>query len=131
MSNRIDNSPLPTDHFSRTLREKQDNPGAVRSSSTIHSSDFFGNQETWVIETYRTEAGHVTGFLQRNSAEGGMRLVLPPEVMKALARQQDQLVTKIRQRAGRKAVETKRMMGIPIGSHEGLAKARQARRKKA
>jgi hypothetical protein len=108
----MSDSPLPTDNFSRRLRELQDNPGAMGSGSTIHARDFYGNLETWVVETYRTEDGRETVFAQRNAADGALRLVIPPEVAAALSRHRDQLVTRTRKRAARRGLETKRARGI-------------------
>jgi len=100
-------SPLPTDLFSQTLRALKENPGVIGSGSTVHAHDFYGNYESWIVETYRNEDGRETVFLQRNANDGGMRLVLPPDVTAALGRHRDQLVTRVRRRAARKGVATK------------------------
>lgn len=103
---------LPVDHFSRRLRELTDNPGAIRSSSTINAQDFYGNAETWVVDTFRVNGGEVV-FLQRVSAEPKpIRIVLPAEVTAALSRQRDRAVTVARRRGARQAVETKRAAGV-------------------
>lgn len=107
-----DSTPIPSDVFSRTLRAVQDNPAALGSSSTVHARDFYGNAETWVIETYRADDARVTVFVQFNSAEGGRRFVLPPEVTAKIFSHNDSLITRARRRAARKAVDTKRERGI-------------------
>lgn len=106
----------------------KDNPGALGSGSTIHSTDFYGNTETWVVETFRTEDGREVGFLQRNGPEGGTRWVLPAEVMAALSRHRDQLVSRSRKRAARRGLETRKLRGQVIGNPAALAagRARQA-----
>jgi hypothetical protein len=124
-------TPLPTDHFSLTLREKRDNPGAISATSTIETQDFYGNAETWVVTTFRTDAGDETIFLQRSAHDGGMRHVLPPVVAAAIARQRDQLTSRNRRRGARKAVETKRAAGTPVGNPDALRNARRARAKRS
>lgn len=120
---------IPTDLFSRRRREMSDNPGALGSGSTIHVRDFYGNAETWVVETLRVD-GSETAFIQRNAADGGMRLVLPPEVMAAMRRHQDSNERRARRRGARQALETKRAKGQQIGNPDALRKARRVRRRK-
>jgi hypothetical protein len=107
---------IPTDVFSRSLRAIQDNPASLGASSTVHARDFYGNAETWVIETFRTldarNNPRVSVFVQFNAADGGRRYVLPPEVMAAIFRHNDHLIKRTRRRAARKAVDTKRERGI-------------------
>lgn len=91
---------LPTDHFSRRLRELTDNPGAVRSTSTIQTADFYGNAESWIVDTFRLDAREEV-FLQRISADAPIRIVLPPAVTAAIARQRDRGVTVVRRRTAR------------------------------
>jgi len=126
---------IPTDAFSRRLRELTDNPGAVRAESTVHVRDFYGNVATWHVSTFRLPGGDGTNateesFLQRNAADGALRLHLPAEVMEAINRQRDRNVTRSRKRGARKAIETKRTNGTPIGNVAALRKARTAKRKK-
>jgi hypothetical protein len=118
---------LPTDHFSRRLRELTHNPGAVRATSTIQTADFYGNAETWVVDTFRVDGGEEV-LVQRISSAGGLQLVLPPAVTAAMSRQRDRAVKSIRRTAARSAVATKRAAGIPIGNADALRKARKAKR---
>lgn len=118
---------IPSDLFSKRRRELRDNPGAIRSASTVNLQDFYGNLETWNIETFRVD-GTVEALVQRNSVEGALRLVLPPKVMEALDRQRGQVVTVSRQRAARRALETRRERGDTIGNPAALKKARRARK---
>lgn len=104
-----DKNPLPTDLFSRTLRSTKDNPGAFGSESTIHAQDFYGNTDTWVVQTFRLEDGKELVFLQRNGADGGQRHVLPAEVCAALSRHRDQLLARSRRRAARKGAATREL----------------------
>ncbi len=118
---------LPTDLFSRRLRELTHNPGAVRATSTIQTADFYGNAETWVVDTFRVDGGEEV-LVQRISSAGGLQLVLPPQVTAAINRQRERAVTVNRKRAARSAVATKRAAGIPVGNAEALRRARKAKR---
>lgn len=120
---------IPTDPFSRRLRELSDNPGAVRAKSTIDRADFYGNNETWIVDTFRLAGGEEV-FIQRISAEGAIRLVLPAEVTAAMNRQRDRATTAVRRRGARQALATRRLRGDTIGNPDALAKARSSRGKK-
>jgi hypothetical protein len=114
---------LPTDAFSRRLRELIDNPGAARASSTINRIDFYGRNETWVLDTFRIEANEEV-FLQRITADSSIRMVLPPEVTAAMNRARDRAAGQTRRRGAQQAVATKRAKGIPVGNPAALAAAR-------
>jgi hypothetical protein len=120
---------LPTDLFSKRRRELVDNPGAIRAASTVNLQDFYGNLETWIVETFRLD-GTAEALIQRNSIDGALRLVVPPLVMATIDRQLGHLVTVARRRSARQAVETKRSKGQRIGNPEALRKGRKAKAKK-
>jgi len=120
---------LPRDEFSTALRALVGNPGAVKSTSRIDIADFYGRSETWTVDLFRVE-GVETGFLQRVSAEGSLRLVLPPQVMTTLTRQHDGLTGKMRARGARQAVATRIARGDTLGNPAALAKARKKRKHK-
>jgi hypothetical protein len=117
---------LPNDYFSTRRRELTDNPGSLGAGSTVHVKDFYGNLETWVVETYRVD-GADTVLLQRTKSDGFDRLVLPPEITATLRRQQDGNERRARRRGARQAVETKRAKGQPIGNLAALANGRRRR----
>jgi hypothetical protein len=121
-------TPIPQDLFSRELRSLRDNPGAISSSSTIDTQDFYGNAATWVLETFRTEDGTETVFVQRNDAQGGQRWVLPSKVAAALARHRDQLGARARRRAGHRLVALRKERGDKLGNPEALRLARGKRK---
>jgi hypothetical protein len=123
-----DNTVLPVDAFSRRLRELSDNPGAVRASSTINRADFYGRNETWILDTFRIDGAEVV-FLQRVDVDGAIRMVLPEEVTAALTRQRDRAVTSVRRRSARQSVATKRAAGQAVGNPDALRKARSVARK--
>jgi hypothetical protein len=111
-----DDTKIPTDDFSRRRRELADNPTAASARATLPLADWYGNLETWVIEMFRAEGAkgrpETTVFLQRSSKREPVMLMLPPEVMAAVFRQQDQLITRGRKRAARKAAATRKALGI-------------------
>lgn len=115
---------IPTDYFSRRRRELMDNPGAIRSASTVNVQDFYGNLETWIVETF-AEDGKVEALIQRNTTDGGTRLVVPAKVMDALDRQRGSITSASRRRGARKAVATKLATGQQVGNPEALARARK------
>lgn len=120
---------LPRDEFTVRLRELTDNPGAARSSSRVDIADFYGNAETWTVDTFRESTGRETSFVQRMSMASPLRLLIPPEVMAALTRQKSSLVGQARRRGARQAVETRRARGDSLGNPDALRKARKARRR--
>lgn len=124
----MSDSPIPTDEFSRLLREVQSNPGALGSGSTVHVKDFYGNLQSWIVETFRVD-GQERVFIQRATADGLTRLVLPEAITATIGRHRDQLLGKARRRSARQALATKRANGIPVGNPEALKRARKARRR--
>lgn len=120
---------LPRDPFSEALRAFEGNPGAARSESTLHLSDFLGRSTTWVIITFRAE-GRDTVLLQRIDANGNaMREVLPPEVAAAIARQRSNTTSVNRRRGAVRALATKRAEGQQVGNAAALQRARKAGRR--
>jgi hypothetical protein len=120
-------SPLPTDQFSLSLRSLRDNPGAFAVGSRVETADFYGNAQTWVIETFRVD-GHETTFVQRLDADGGLRLVLPPAVTKAMAAHRDRVAAQAKRRAGHRLVAQRKERGDKLGNPEALRAARAARK---
>lgn len=118
---------IPTDFFSRRRRELIDNPGAIRSTSTVETADFYGNLQTWNVDTFRVD-GRDEVFVQRNDADGGARFYLPAEVTAALSRHRDRATTAIRRRAGRTAIATRINRGDTLGNPDALRKARASRK---
>ena len=99
---------LSTDVYSQTLSRLLDNPAASKTKgSTINVVTLLRHTETWVVQTIRI-AGADTIFLQRINAEGGMRMVLPPEVAAAVARQRETLGGITRRRGARQAAATRK-----------------------
>jgi hypothetical protein len=119
---------LPRDEFSSTLRDLTNHPECLNVTRTLTLTDFYGNTELWHMELLRVN-GKTTALVNISGAQRSLRLVLPSKVMDALLSGQASTVTKVARRAGRKAVETKRAKGLPIGNIAALQKARKAKRK--
>lgn len=102
---------LARDEFSEAWRQTSHHPAGVSKQSTIDVTDFYGNTVTWVIRTVRVE-GSDTVFLQRQDASGGQRLVLPPKVTEALARQRDSAVTTNRRKVASRVAADRKAMGF-------------------
>lgn len=126
---------LARDEFTVRLRELQANPGAVKASSRVDIADFYGNLQTWTIDTFRYALGEgkvgEVAFLQRTSLGAPLREVLPEKVMAALTRQHDTLSAQNRKKGARAAVATRKARGDTLGNRAGLEKARKARMAKA
>src|SRR5262245_3322253 len=119
---------LPRDQFTVRLRELSDNPGAVRSSSRVDIADFYGNAETWTIDTFRESTGDETAFVQRMSLTEPLRLMVPSKVMAALTRQRGSISKTTRKRGARQALATRIARGDTIGNVDALKRARKAKR---
>jgi len=108
----MDDQHLPTDEYSQTLRRVLDNPSSIHTRpTTIQAVTFLGQSETWIVQTVRAD-NRDTVFVQHVAAEGSERLVLPPSVTGAIARQRDALAGVLRRKAARQAAETRKQRGI-------------------
>lgn len=103
-----DQKPLPTDEYSLQLRSANDDPFAITRVSTTDRQDFYGNAETWTIRTVRRDNGKELIFLQRIHAGGGERLVIPSEVVDAIARHRSGIVDALNRRRARTAAATRK-----------------------
>lgn len=120
---------IPRDEFSTQRRRLEGHPEADKTSSRLDVADDYGNVVTWVLDTYKVE-GQLIALVQRISADGSVRMVLPPEVTGAFTRQHSNLATKTRKRIARRIVADKRATGQKLGNPAALALARKARKTK-
>ena len=81
-----------------------------------------GASQTFIVQTVRQrEVGdHV--FLEIVSGEGAIRVVLPPKVSDAIARQRDALVTKVRRKHGKRIAAERAARGEQPGFMRGKAR---------
>lgn len=125
---------IPTDIFSQTLRRMSDNPGAMHARSTVQTADFYGNAESWIVDTFRTGSDE-TILVQciRNNERGrpeAVRLVFPAEVTKVMVRQRDQTSAQARRASGHRLIALRKERGDTLGNADALDKARKARKAK-
>lgn len=104
----MENTTLPKDHYSTTLRGLKANPSCIEKTSIVDLVDFLGNAETWIVKTLRVD-GRDTVLLQRNNANGGDRWVLPEEVTATIARQREASISVVRRRGAHKAAATRKV----------------------
>lgn len=102
---------LPRDEFSIAVRKLAGDDGAVRKQSIVELADDYGNLTTWIVTSYRHD-GQDTILLQRQTPTASDRLVLPPAVTAAIARQRDGAVKVNRRKGAAAAVATRRAKGI-------------------
>lgn len=106
----MDDTKLPSDDYSKRLRECKANPAHVEKKTLIDMQDFLGNAVTWTVISIRSDGKDVV-FLQRIDADGGSRWVLPAEVTDAIARQRDAAVSVNRKRGAARGAATRRAKG--------------------
>lgn len=106
------------DAFDRALGALDGRP------DTLHTKTFtktvlpvlgIGGSTTYVVQTWRTvvdgDRSRDQIFLQAFGAEGHVRLVLPPDVADAIARQRDSLGTRRRVLAGKRNAAERKARG--------------------
>jgi hypothetical protein len=120
------------DMFDRTRggMEMRNDVTRTRVSTVRHVDPLVGNVATFLIESIRTEEGDYA-FVEVATKDGNVRVVLPPKVTNALARQRDALTKKVRKRIGRElgisqAAERKAQGIEPFGGKPFIRKAKTA-----
>ena len=103
-------------NFDRILSGLHGLPDVTHTQpSTIRTVDFIGTSQTFIICTYRMREQGDTIFLEIVSAEGSTRVVLPPQVADAIARQRDALTAKVRRKHGKRIAEERKARGEQPG----------------
>lgn len=92
-----------------------------RPSTVVFEVPVIGRLETWIISTMRHREQGDYVFLQRVSAEGSIRIVLPPKVTETMNRQRDALTGKVRSKIGRAQAAERKRLGIQPGFFKGAA----------
>src|SRR5947208_3209943 len=93
--------------------------------STVRSVDFIGTSQTFIITTYRMREQGDTVFLEMLSDDGQVRLVIPPKVADAIARQRDALTTKVRRKVGKANAADRKARGELPGFMKGRKPAKK------
>ena len=98
-------------------RDKLDGlPDVVRTKpTTIRVTNPYGRSETWILESFRQSKVGDTIFLEVATGEGNLRLAIPPEISKAIARQRDALTGKSRSKAAKAEAARRQEEGITPG----------------
>ena len=126
----MDNSDSPTrTYFDRVLSGLHGIPDVTHTQpSTVRAVDFIGTSQTFIITTYRMREQGDTIFLEMVSGEGSMRVVLPPQVADAIARQREALTVKVRRKIGKRIAEDRKARGEKFGFENSKPRSRQAKK---
>lgn len=106
------------DAYDRQLATLHDLPDVVKTKpSTIRSVPPLGvgGTQVFVVQTYRQAERGDTIFLEVMGASGAVRIVVPPPVAAAIARQRDALTDQTRSRAAKATAADRKARGIAPG----------------
>ena len=103
------------DHYDRVVGALDKLPDVTQTKpSTIETVvPITGESQTWVVTTYRQR--EVGDHIALRRVEGGLRLVIPPAVAKAIAAQYDALGKKNRRKAAKAEAARRKAAGIQPG----------------
>lgn len=120
----MDDANIVRTEFDRILAGLDGLPDVTHAGpSTLRSVSFIGTAQTFIVSTYRMREKGDTIFLETISSEGSLRLVIPPAVADAIARQRDSLTTKVRRKVGKASAEARKQRGeLPGFMKEGKRK---------
>jgi hypothetical protein len=110
------------DEFDRLRGNLDGLPDVVHTSpSTITVVPVLGvgGSRTFIVQTFRQRDQGDTTFVQVISSGGSLRLVLPPSITDAIARQRDALSTKSRVKAGKARAAADKAAGKVPGFMRG------------
>ncbi len=103
-----------TKSYDRLMASLNGLPDSSRSRPSpvrvIHP--LLGNVETFIVQTFRQREEGDTIFIEHTGPDGYERYYLPPDVVRVLMRQRDQLETQNRRKAGRVVAEQRKAAGI-------------------
>jgi len=96
--------------------EMRNDTTRTRVSTIRHVDPLVGNVSTYLVESIRVHDEGDWCFVEVATKDGNIRVVLPPKVTTAVARQRDSLTTKVRRRIGREQAAERKAAGIaPFG----------------
>lgn len=101
------------DIFDRAVGALEGLPDVMNTKpSTIQSvAPLVGTAQYYTVQTYRQREVGDTIFLVCSNRDGTVRLVIPPTVADAIARQRDSLTTKSRVKAGKANAQARKDRG--------------------
>jgi hypothetical protein len=102
-----------SDNFDRVIGALDGLPDVTKTRPTTIASvlPMLGNAQTFIVQTYRQRESGDTIFLQVIDADGSDRMVIPPKVAAAIARQHDALTTMVRRQTSRRLAEERAERG--------------------
>jgi hypothetical protein len=102
-----------SDTFNRVIGSLDGLPDVTHTRpttvTTVHP--LIGESQTFVLQTYRQREQGDTIFLQYIDSDGSDRIVIPPKVADAIARQRDALTHRSRSRAAKETAEARAARG--------------------
>lgn len=107
--------------FDRTMRSLMGLPDVVKGRETTirHMTPIAELAQTFIVQTYRQKEVGDYVFVEYIDPEQSFRVVLPPSVAEAIARQRDALTTKNRKRAAKAEAAKRKAAGIKPGFMKG------------
>lgn len=101
-------------YFDRAIGSLHGLPDVVSTkATTLRVVPTFGlGTYLYAVQTFRQRDIGDTIFLEHVSEHGTVRLVIPPQVADVIARQRDQLTSKVRRRAGIRIAEERKEKGL-------------------
>lgn len=101
------------DQFDRLIGALHGLPDVVASRpSTIRTMvPLLGNSQTFIVQTYRQRDHGDTIFVEFVGAGGSTRMVIPPKVAEAIARQRDAVTTIARRKAAKAVAQERKDRG--------------------
>ena len=94
------------------------------------ASAIVGDVQTFTVQTLRRRDEGDSVFIEYHDRGGALRLVLPPTVADAIARQRDALTAKVRRRVGRESAAARKARG-EVPAFLKFKPKRKAKRKPA
>lgn len=120
------------DNYDRALGQLDGLPDVVHTKATTINvlTPLVGAAQTFIVQTFRQRDQGDTVFLIAVSAEGSLRLVIPPRVTEAIARQRDALSAKSRSKAATALAADRKARGeVPGFLRPGAPRPSRGKRK--
>lgn len=113
----------PSRSYDRVMAALDGLPDSARSrpSPVRVITPMLGNVETFIVQTFRQKEEGDFIFIEHTGPDGYERYYIPPEVVRVLMRQRDQLETQNRRRAGRTLAAERKAAGIAPAFLRGSA----------
>lgn len=130
----IRSSLLPSDPFEIALAKLVGHPGGAHTEPTVvQATDHYGNLSRFLIQTVKWAEGNTVFITQVNTnGRPAINMMLPPEAMAVIARQQDSVTKQVRRRHGQRLAEQQKANGVrPVFTKAMRAKALATRKAKA